>query len=1120
MFDLNFYYQKISNINGLAFTQRELDIISFIISGRTAKKIALILDLSPKTVENYTSRIMQKIECHSQEEIRDFIDKSGYFSALKKLSSYLLQKVDIMKWLKNNKQIIESKNCTCLLLYKNAKSTKPSIDHLEKLMTQLGLKVIKQEIKLGTSLYSLIPISGCSINYISAELLNVFKNSTNLVDALIDYFNVSSIKPDLHIHFNTSSFNDFFQSSDQNKTFLLHHEDPSTYCETFFLIAKKLMPFFNFEEILVKLRIQENQHHTSIELNKKIEIPVKRQFLKNIKNNWKAISLVAGLFFSLLFYIFQFAENPNHIIARSDLHIPNEKLFINRTEIVSSIKNKLKEQSYIKTVAIVGIGGAGKTTLARYIAKSWKSPIIWEINAETHGSIIESFIKLSFALAQTKMENEEISFINTIQDAKEKEAKLINFVKKKLKSHKNWFLIYDNVKSLSEIIDFFPHDSNLWGKGYIILTTQNKNIVNSNYLNSDNIINIESLSKEDAENLFCKISYNKDSKEVSSHELQKVKNLFKEIPHFPLDISVAAYYIKNSSISYDHYASKINKHSKELDNSQKDLVNEINNYGYTRYSLISLAVSRILSHNPEFRDLLILICFLDSQNIPLDLLVLHKGATLVDQFLYELNKFSLVNIEKGNISLHRSIQNISFSYIINGLEYKNKNDIIQNIYKNFDKYISIQINRSDLTRMRGIIRHAHVFAKDLNELEMPESNLINIKLGYIHYLLNEYDASANIIEKGVSGLNKYSSIFKDKIVEGMLYLGSVYWELCLFEKSMNILENAYSSCKEHKENSISVIKSVSNLGNVYRELGYLKKSKDLLEKYALICEKEFPAEHQEMASMLVYLGNTYRDLGDYEKAKEFIERSVLIYEKHIPQNYIQFAWTLSQLGNIYKELNQYEIAIQTLQKSLNLYKNHLTEDHIGYAWALIYLGNIYKKQKLYEKALDSIKRGLLIYRKHFPENHFRVTWALFNLGDLCKDQGKYDEALQLFRNNLDCIKTSSHEPNFQRARILRKMSQIYTIKNDYDKAEECLLNLLNEFKNYKSPQVYVIFEDLCDFYLRKSSLSKTDSERTRFKNKAINYLAVAFQIVKDNFTETSSHFQRLHKKSKECSSVS
>ena len=77
------YNQDLAKINDIKFTRREIDVIAFIVNGRTTKKIASFLTLSPRTVDNHIYNIMMKLECHSRENIIDFIEKSGMFPIIR-----------------------------------------------------------------------------------------------------------------------------------------------------------------------------------------------------------------------------------------------------------------------------------------------------------------------------------------------------------------------------------------------------------------------------------------------------------------------------------------------------------------------------------------------------------------------------------------------------------------------------------------------------------------------------------------------------------------------------------------------------------------------------------------------------------------------------------------------------------------------------------------------------------------------------------------------------------------------------------------------------------------------------------------------------------------------------
>ena len=50
-------------------TQRQLEVLKYLILGYTAKKIAISLDISYRTVENYIEILKLKLQCNSKGEM-------------------------------------------------------------------------------------------------------------------------------------------------------------------------------------------------------------------------------------------------------------------------------------------------------------------------------------------------------------------------------------------------------------------------------------------------------------------------------------------------------------------------------------------------------------------------------------------------------------------------------------------------------------------------------------------------------------------------------------------------------------------------------------------------------------------------------------------------------------------------------------------------------------------------------------------------------------------------------------------------------------------------------------------------------------------------------------------
>ena len=79
-------------INGKIFSIREIQIISFLVNGRSVKFIARSLKISSRTTESYIQNIMEKLECSSRTQLIEILEKSDIFKSLNENYIVLLKK--------------------------------------------------------------------------------------------------------------------------------------------------------------------------------------------------------------------------------------------------------------------------------------------------------------------------------------------------------------------------------------------------------------------------------------------------------------------------------------------------------------------------------------------------------------------------------------------------------------------------------------------------------------------------------------------------------------------------------------------------------------------------------------------------------------------------------------------------------------------------------------------------------------------------------------------------------------------------------------------------------------------------------------------------------------------
>lgn len=1140
--------EYLKTINGLNFTSREIDIIACLVHGRATKTIASFLSIASRTVETHIRNIMRKLECNSQECIRNFIEKSDKFLGINNHYLNLMIQFEFEQRLQEVLNLRTRKLTLCVIFFnKREQEDRTSfICQIQKNLKLSGIEVVIDD--RGTCK----PITPFKHNQ------QAYQN--NYVIYIIDELFLNQLQENEEKA--KSEISNFIQKhahNIKNILFLLNKKEDSTdlpqeiqdigyincrnyenYHFLIFEILKKLLPDENLEKIINKFNLYYQQLSVSFELMPPI-IESKQTKLKHQKNAYylpqnilrkekKRIAL--GGVFCLgvaAFWILSFYHNQPKKIAfshmdlemqliRADLPIPNEPFFVQRPILIKQIDERLQGSGNIQTVALVGNGGAGKTTLARQYAQHQESSVIWEINAETKDSLIHSFEKLAYALSLTDAHQKILKNIQSIQHAPEKEDRILRFVKERLRSNSNWILIYDNVELFADIQKYFPQDFRTWGKGKIILTTRNSNIQNNSNIN--HVIQIGELKQNQQLDLFLKIMSNGNIDTFTSAQKEAARKFLEEIPSFPLDVSVAAYYLKTTNVSYEQYLENMSKYNKDFADLQENLLKEAGWYTKTRYGIITMSLQQLVETHKDFCDLLLFISLLDSQNIPKELLNTYKDAKVVDSFIYHLKKYSLINNEissfsKHSFSIHRSTQALSLAYLTKrlGLE-KNKQHlhIITNI---LEVNIADAVDKDDLEKIKSLITHCRMFLTN-NILTDNMRASISSSLGCIYYCLSYYEDAQRTLGKALSHLNKSLSHNQVLKAKTLVYLGIVIKTVGDRKKAKDLIERGLTIYTSHLPNNHDEIAwALLNLGDVYRNLGDYEKAKNVLKQSLAIFKKNSPDNYIGKARALLYLGTVYRDLGEYKKAITILEESYSIYQKYVSKDHLRIARILVHMGNLYREFGNYEKAKKLIEQSLAIYKGCFSEDHIDVGWTLTYLAMVYIDSEKYEEAKDLLEQSLIIHKKNYPENHIEMAWVLSHLGDAYKNLAQYEKAEILFEKSLKSYELHYGKNHIETARVLIGLGQFYMLKGKLEVAEDYFLKVLTICQNNRHPTYYKILENLADLYLKKTPILESEKDiykSKHFKEQAINYLKESLKIMEAYLPNNSPRIIKIQNK--------
>jgi tetratricopeptide (TPR) repeat protein/DNA-binding CsgD family transcriptional regulator len=1130
------YKKYLENINGIRFTPREIDVISLTLSGRSSKKIASLLSISPRTVENHIHNIMIKLECNSREGIIDFAEKSGKLSLLKDYYIKSLINSVFEQCLTSLRKSTQEGLLKCdFIFWQSANEPQVSLihnllEHLKSTGTAVSLVIQKEKILRGEVVKGeereKISVLFFPPDVFQEEFKDSFASADKQVSGCKVIVVFEQVPPQEVLSKELSSY-DFIDLNTLNNYFYLAFDIIKRISPNGARVEKTLAEFHEKVDALNKFSNYLPQQDTEGKGDIKENPVSKPNGFPRITRNFALVTflvfgisgglgllMLKGYFLSGISGQFTsfYQSFPN---TKCNLSSPAEGVLFTRPELLLQLENKMKEVPLkIRTIAVVGVGGSGKTTLTHQFARLQKAAVIWEINAESQESLIRSFESLAYALSKTEEQKKGLKRLQDVKDPLEREEKIIQIVKETLKSVPNWLLIYDNVERFSDIQNYFPSDSDTWGSGEIIITTRDSNIRNNNHVNG--VIEIGELLPEARLNFFIKIMNHGRTVPLGHSEQEKARFFLDSIPPFPLDILSAAYYLKATNISYEKYLEHLSEQNRDFANLQENVLKETSGYAKTRYGILSLSLKNLMGTHEDFGNLLLFISLLDSQNIPRNLLDRFKSDVVVDSFIYYLKNYSLITPQSltpfsavATFSMHRSTQEITLAYLIRALQHKKEEGVFQLIGNTLDCYMGEVMNREDFPKMKEIAIHAEMFLTHRDLFDDRTLSVVGGTLGGIYFYLGHYVKAKQILESSLMSLKKEYRKNYSQIAQILSYLGIVSRELGHYKEAYDLLEQSLRIYERHlPKNYSGMARAKAYLGMVSRELGNYEEAKIFLKESLQIYQSKLPDYHVGKARVLGYIGIVSRELCNFDEAINLLEQSLATYQQYLPENHLGRAWALIHLGKVYKELGRFDKAKNFIEDGLKIFNQHLPENH--FAWVMVYLGGVYKDLGKVEDAKRLFNQSLSIYKRSLPENHVYIGWSLANLGSLYNDTGDYEKAQNLLENAYIIYEKYYPRGHIEIGRILNEMGRNYLLNGKLSEAQSHINQALKVFELRHHPEKYISLEILAEIYVKTSQQVTCSPHLSQeLKQQALNSLKQANLVVKQSFSKDSSQQARI-----------
>ncbi|WP_434687397.1 tetratricopeptide repeat protein [Pseudanabaena minima] len=265
----------------------------------------------------------------------------------------------------------------------------------------------------------------------------------------------------------------------------------------------------------------------------------------------------------------------------------------------------------------------------------------------------------------------------------------------------------------------------------------------------------------------------------------------------------------------------------------------------------------------------------------------------------------------------------------------------------------------------------------------------------------------------------------------------------------------------------SVATSLNNLALLYKSQGRYEAAEPLYQQALALSQELLGDRHPSVATSLNNLAALYDSQGRYEAAEPLCQQALALSQELLGDRHPSVATSLNNLAALYDSQGRYEAAEPLYQQALALRQELLGDRHPSVATSLNNLAALYDSQGRYEAAEPLLQQALALRQELLGDRHPDVATSLNNLAELYRSQGRYEAAEPLYQQALALWQELLGDLHPNVADSLNNLALLYYSQGRYEAAEQLFqqaLALRQELLGDRHPSVAGSLFNLAVFY--------------------------------------------------------
>ncbi|KAF4965107.1 hypothetical protein FSARC_7046 [Fusarium sarcochroum] len=748
------------------------------------------------------------------------------------------------------------------------------------------------------------------------------------------------------------------------------------------------------------------------------------------------------------------------------LPLSRNRKFVGREEMLESLFLALFSGQECPQVALVGMGGMGKTQLALHLGYTVKNNLQQYNNCSViwiPALSIESFEQACRAIVDSW------DIKTGLDDPKE--AFKAFFTSPEAGS---WLLIIDNADDInvlngpedqnSGVAHFIPDSDS----GRVLFTTRSREVAVQ--VAHENIIELSQMSSADAILLLQGSLI--DKTQLDDDEL--VHELLQELTFLPLAISQAISYANTNQISLREYLRIFKTTDQDMIGLLSSAFQDVSHYHSSQGAVATtwiISFNQIGKRNSVSMEILRFIAYIEPKAIPGSLLpwpdseqkmtaaigmllgygfLSRRGETDIFDMHSLVHLATRLSIERqgaGKETRQKALAHVS--EVFPDWAWENHDlwpqyfphafrllDSVEETDEEFSLPLKYSVGKCLI--QDGRPKEAVMLLEDVVEsnTKLAEDDPHRLEMEFwlaLAYQHNSQYRQATELLEHISGIQARTLAETDPDrIDTERLLAWTYSLNGQIEDAIKLYECVIVTTHTWAEDGGLRLQIDRELGSTYLKNGQVKEAIELLE-HVVALEKSHTEDHPDRLTSQHELAGAYIENGQVKEAIELLEHVVAL-EKSLTEDHPGRLTSQHELAGAYIENGQVKEAIELLEHVVALDKS-LTEDHPDRLTSQYELARAYNINDQVKEAIELLEHVVAL-EKSLAEDHPNRLISEHQLAITYEKNGQIEEALELLEHVEKVRSQSLPENHPELLNTQRRLKRMYKNNNMVDEADE------------------------------------------------------------------------------------